>query len=430
LPTREPHRLARYAVARVSELLDHPAELRAELARVHEAFDVEFTVYDAGGALAASSVEPPLPLPPPDERPRYGEAPRHLNARGFAFVAALPGDRGAVVISGGPREGLLLRVAIAIAAVLLALAIGSWPFARSIARPLEQLTAAVGRLGAGDLGTRANLAAGGEVGALGAAFDDMAARLEVLVRGEKELIANVSHELRTPLARMRMALALAEEGDVARARKALTEIGGDVGELERLTDEILAAARLDLVGQGGLPLHRERVEVAALLEEAGERFRAGHPDRELTVDAAGEVPVLDADPALLRRLLGNLLDNAAKYSEAPAPVALTARLAPPARGADAHPPEAGAPAGAEGVDGPLEVVLEVRDHGIGVAEEDLPRLFTPFFRTDRSRARDSGGVGLGLALVRRIAEAHGGRVTAGRADGGGTVFQVTLPAAG
>ena len=76
-----------------------------------------------------------------------------------------------------------------------------------------------------------------------------------------------------------------------------------------------------------------------------------------------------------------------------------------------------------------EVALEVRDRGIGVAEEDLPKLFTPFFRTDRSRARDSGGVGLGLALVRRIAEAHDGRVAARRAEGQGTVFQVTLPTA-
>jgi len=201
---------------------------------------------------------------------------------------------------------------------------------------------------------------------------------------------------------------------VARARKALGEIGDDVGELERLTDEILAAARIDLSGAGGLPLHRERIEVGPLLADAAERFRSRYPGRELALEVAGDLPALDGDPALLRRLLGNLLDNAAKYSEPTTPVRLSARLD-------------GAPGAASEGEG-AAVALEVRDHGIGVAEADLPHLFTPFFRTDRSRARDSGGVGLGLALARRIAEAHGGRIAAQRPDGPGTLFRVTLPA--
>jgi signal transduction histidine kinase len=207
------------------------------------------------------------------------------------------------------------------------------------------------------------------------------------------------------MARIRLALALAEEGDVARARQALGEIGEDLGELERLVEEILAAARLDLAGAGALPLHRAPLEVRALLEDAAGRFRARHQGRVLELALQEPLPAPEADAALLRRLLGNLLDNAAKYSDEAAPVTLAARA------------DGGA------------LVLEVRDRGIGVDPVDLPRLFTPFFRTDRSRARGTGGVGLGLALARRIAEAHGGTVIAELAGGEGMLFRVTLPTA-
>jgi signal transduction histidine kinase len=191
---------------------------------------------------------------------------------------------------------------------------------------------------------------------------------------------------------------------VARARQALGEIGEDLAELEQLVDEILAAARLDLSGAGGLPLHLERLEPGPLLEEVAQRFRARHPARALAVQAEAGLPELEADPALVRRLLGNLLDNAAKYSEPTTPVTLAA-----------HPGGGG-------------LVIEVRDTGIGIDPADLPRLFTPFFRTDRSRARGTGGVGLGLALARRIAEAHRGTIAAESLPGIGTVFRVTLPA--
>jgi signal transduction histidine kinase len=139
------------------------------------------------------------------------------------------------------------------------------------------------------------------------------------------------------------------------------------------------------------------------VSEASDRFRGAWQGRRLEVEAQGPLPTLSGDQALLRRLLFNLLDNAAKYSEPPAPVMLAARA------------------------GPGAAVLEVRDEGIGIAPEDLPRLFTPFFRSDRSRARGTGGVGLGLALARRIAEAHGGTIAVESASGKGTVFRVTLP---
>jgi signal transduction histidine kinase len=379
-------RPAEYAAARFSDLVDDPPATAREVTRLHDAFGVEASVYAADGRLVATSA--------PDAPPRPGP---HRGA--FGWTVPLRGG-GTLVVHSAPHEptrGLLF-----IGAVLVALALGSFPLARSIAAPVELLTVAARRLGEGDLSARANVCARGEIGALGHAFDDMAARLEALVRGERELLANVSHELRTPLARIRVALELAAEGDAERARRYLGEIGQDLAELDGLVADVLATARLDARGAGGLRKDDGPVDVVAVVHDAAERFRSAHEGRILEVAAAEGLPDLEGDAALLRRLLANLLDNAAKYSEPAEPVRLVARE------------EAGA------------VVLEVTDRGIGIPAEDLPRLFTPFFRTDRSRARGTGGTGLGLALARRIAEAHGGAIAAESAAGT-TTFRVTLP---
>jgi signal transduction histidine kinase len=382
-------RPAEYAAARFSDLVGDPAGTAREVARLHEAFGVEASVFAADGRLVATSA----PGAPP--RPSAHHPP-------FDWNVALRGG-GTLVVHSAPHDPT--RGLVFIGAVLVALALASFPLARSIAAPVERLTAAARALGEGDLSARANVCARGELGALGQAFDVMAARLEILVRGERELLANVSHELRTPLARIRVALELAAEGDLEKARRYLGEIGQDLAELDGLVEDVLTTARLDAGVAGGLRKDDGPVDLAQVAAEAAGRFRAGHEGRSLEVQVEGELPALEGDPGLLRRLLGNLLDNAAKYSEPADPVHLTVRR----DGAGA--------------------VIEVRDHGIGIPAEDLPRLFTPFFRTDRSRARGTGGTGLGLALARRIAEAHGGTIAAESAPGAGTTFRVRLPAA-
>ncbi len=396
-------RAAAYAAARASELEGDPARLQAELSRVEEAFGLQASVWDAGGGLIASTASPPLapalvpgPLAP-------GDPPVRLRHRSFGWAVRLA-DGGLLLTAApahDPSRGLLF-----IGAVLAVLALGSIPLARSITSPVERVTAAARRLGAGDLSARSGVRARGEVGELARTFDETAERLERLVRSEQELLANVSHELRTPLARIRVALELAAEGDAERARRHLEGIGADLGELDRLVEDILATARLDLASGGsGFHVRRERLDVAALLLDVARRFASDHPGRALDLDAPAGLPTIEGDAPLLRRLLANLLDNAAKYSEPPAPVTLAVRA------------DAGG------------LVLEVRDRGIGVDAADLPRLFTPFFRTDRSRARGTGGVGLGLALARRIAEGHGGAIQVESAPGAGTTVRVRLPGA-
>ncbi|HET8539777.1 MAG TPA: HAMP domain-containing sensor histidine kinase [Anaeromyxobacter sp.] len=401
----EAARIAGYAAGRIAELAGTPERLGEELGRLRDDFGVKGTIYDADGRPVATSADPPLERVSGRGAPARG-GPVRIRGHGLGFAVPLPAQRGYLLLSGPSRGHDPARGLLFIGAVLVALALGSVPLARSIAAPLETIADAARRLGAGDLAARANLRkARGEVGELGRAFDEMAVRLEALVRGERELLANVSHELRTPLARMRVALELAAEGDRERARRHLAEIGADLSELDALIENVLTAARLDARGAGAWPVARDPVDLAAVVRDAADRFREAHPGRTLEVEVGPAAPGVTGDAALLRRLLAILLDNAAKYSDPPAPVGLALRAA----GAGA--------------------ALEVRDRGIGVDADDLPRLFTPFFRTERSRARGTRGTGLGLVLARRVAEAHGGTIRAESAAGEGTAVRVELPAA-
>lgn len=241
----------------------------------------------------------------------------------------------------------------------------------------------------------------------------MAERLTTVVRSQQELLANVSHELRTPLARIRVALDIASEGDADSAREALSEITEDLQELEELVSVVLTSARLDLASgrasPTGMPLAKESVDLGLTLEKAAHRFHMAAPDRELRLDlGAVQEPraILMGDTVLLRRAFDNLLDNARAYSDSSQPITFQCRRSEQGR-----------------------IEVDVIDHGIGVGPEDLPHLATPFFRTDRSRNRKSGGLGLGLLLTRRIIEAHGGTVRFSSELGRGTTVTVTLPAA-
>jgi signal transduction histidine kinase len=300
--------------------------------------------------------------------------------------------------------------AVIVALMLAGAGVVSWITARTLARPLSRLSGAARDFGAGKLDTRVDLARSDEIGDVAAAFDEMAERVTTLLRAEKELLANVSHELRTPLARIRVALEIAEEGDAETARAALGDIAEDLGELERLISDVLTAARLDLgegpSGSGIPPLRRERIDLVGMLDHAAARFRSAHPDRLLVVAIAPGLPEVDGDPVLLRRVVDNLLENAHKY---------TPRIAE-----DVELRAAGGPDG---------VRIEVRDRGLGIAPEDLPHVFRPFFRADRSRTRATGGLGLGLALARRIVEAHAGTIALESRVGEGTRAVVCLPAA-
>lgn len=392
--------------------IDDPAALSRDLAATRAQIGMEISVYDREGALVASNTAPPL------------TAPRH------ARDAALAGDRavslargetvarlrrggaslGYVVLRSHPPRLPMTRVLLVLAACLALAALASVPLARSVVKPIVTLQRAAQRIGGGDLTTRVALDRADEIGDLARGFDEMAGRIAAFVRAEKELLANTSHELRTPLSRIRVVLELASDGDPARAQRYLGEIAQDLAELDRLVEDVLTTAKLDLAegkaGFGRVPMHVEEVIAEDLIERSRARFAGLYPDRSLSVTIAEPLPGLRGDPVMMRRVLDNLLDNAVKHAPAPARVEIAAQVA------------------GGGLD------IEVRDDGPGMAAHVAERAFEPFYRGDASRDRRTGGVGLGLSLVRRIVEAHGGRVELDTAPERGTTFRVHLPGAG
>jgi signal transduction histidine kinase len=372
----------------------------AQLPELADELGVNLVVYTDDGrrvAAAGHRVLPPLPSPEVALLHRADHAPRH---RHLVAASAVGPGRYLRLSLRITHAQLLLRFLSLLAVVVVVLALASAPLARAISRPIEQLAQVARKLGEGDLGARASLQRTDEIGALGRTLDEMAERLGRLLEGHRDLLANVSHELRTPLARIRVALSLAAEAPPDEAARHLRTIEEDVTELETLVGDLLTASRLDAGGR--LVLRRERVEPKTLVAEVIGRFERRYAGRRLETRLE-EVPAIDGEPALLGRVLDNLLDNAARYSEAPSPVEVS--LGPEADG----------------------IVLAVRDRGVGIAEEDQARLFTPFFRADKSRGRHTGGVGLGLTLSKRIVEAHGGRIAVLSRPGEGTTVRVWLP---
>jgi signal transduction histidine kinase len=226
----------------------------------------------------------------------------------------------------------------------------------------------------------------------------MADRIQATRKAERELLANVSHELRTPLARMKIALELIHPPDPS-LQKRLADLGGEVDELDRLIADVLTATRLDLAA---VPLRKVRLKVADLVRKSLERALQLEPSLDVETRLDGDLAI-EADEALAVRAIDNLLDNARKYGDGKE-VEIDARR-----------------------DGSSAVVA-VRDHGPGIPEGELPHVFDPFFRGEGVRGRASG-FGLGLALARRVAEAHGGTATASNAEGGGARIELRLPAA-
>ncbi len=289
------------------------------------------------------------------------------------------------------------RLAIMTIAILVA-AVTSLLLARYLSAPIVRLQRASRALAAGVLETRVGSPSNqrsDEVGILARDFDTMAERIQALVTDKDTLLRDVSHELRSPLARMRMALALAQRRANDAAQPDLSRIEKAAEQLDELIGQILTLARL----RTQEPPKREPLPLDELVTDVLDDARFEHPDAQIEFHTDGPVVVL-ADKRGLRSAVDNVVRNALSYA---------------------------------GADGPIEVrlersddgfVLRVRDSGPGVPEEDLTRIFEPFFRGDGSRDHRTTGQGIGLAITARVMELHGGQVTAAnRADGG---LEITL----
>jgi signal transduction histidine kinase len=260
--------------------------------------------------------------------------------------------------------------------------------------PLRALQQGVARLSAGDLDVVLENRTRDEFGALTGAFNRMAGRVKEMVQARDQLLLDVSHELRSPLTRLKVALALLPDSGKKEQAEA------DVAEMEAMITELLEFERL----RDGRALRVTREDLVALLREAARAYENGSPGVGVTASPA-EI-LLDLDVDGVRTVLRNLIGNAAKYSLP-----------------DSRPIEVSAVRRGD------TLVVRVVDDGPGIPEGDLPRLFEPFFRVDRSRSRRTGGYGLGLSICKRIVEAHGGTISAANNSGRGACFTLTFPMA-
>ena len=297
---------------------------------------------------------------------------------GLAIAASAGAALGVYHLTGGEaRIGVFVVVA-----VVLWMASGA--MAWRLTRPLFQVIRVARAIGDGKTGTRLELGRhDDELGVLADSINDMAARIEKQLADQRELLASVSHEIRTPLGHMRILLDTARDRSVDAAL--VDDLEREVLEVDRLVAQLLAGSRLDFDA-----IDRRELDAAAMAALALER--AGIDAARLEV--AADDTRLQGDPTLLARALGNLLDNAARHGGGATRLRVRA--------------------GAGDDDGAL--VFEVEDAGPGFADADLGRVFESFYRGER---RGAGSLGLGLALVRRIAVAHCCRATAENVPGGG-----------
>jgi heavy metal sensor kinase len=284
---------------------------------------------------------------------------------------------------------------------LASLGIG-YVVAGRVLRPIGKITAAARRIQASNLSERIALEGPqDELKTLADTFDAMLERLDTSFTAQRQFVADASHELRNPLAviRTNADVALQEEGVPEEVRTRLEAVRRATDRMRRLVDDLLALARLELAsGQ------RSEVDLATLVAEVGDELDPLARTRGLTLEAHAEPGLrVVADRDAVKRALANLLDNAFRHSPAGAPV----RVAAERRNGWA--------------------VLSVADDGPGLSPVEQELVFERFWRSDSSRSRESGGAGLGLAIVRRIAESHGGEVGVTSSPGAGATFEIRLP---
>lgn len=355
------------------------ATQRDAAAKLAQELNIDIGLFRAEGELIASTSNAIK------WRPRRSRRGWHRMRGGMGWGLYLPDNRW-VVVDIGRRGGRrpLLGFLLFLSAIALGVAAVAFPFVRRLTRRIERLQLGVEKIGSGDLAARVDVEGRDEVAALATSFNTAAEKIEGLVASHKLLLANASHELRTPLSRIRLGIELLKSDDDARK----AELQHDIAELDALIDEILLMSRLDDAAHIEL---NDDVDLVGLVAEECARYE--------NCSLTGTAPTIRGDARLLRRLLRNLLDNAGKHGVLPAQVTIGA---------------------AEGF-----AVLTFADQGPGIAPDEREKVFQPFYRS--AGKQNLRGYGLGLPLVRQIAEAHGGSAAIVDGAEGGSYFEIRLP---
>jgi two-component system sensor histidine kinase CpxA len=405
-------RLARYAAEaqHIAELAGIEG-LKKWLREIDRSEPVPLLLVDREGAELLGRTVPPLAT---ERMMREGMRPRHMGpmARPRALIRLpdqseyllIPDFQGVTLgrVLARPRVIALPLVVAALVSGLVCLVL-----ARYLTAPLARLRRATESYASGDLSARVAPSLGArrdEVAELARAFDRMAEQLQALMGAQRQLLSDVSHELRSPLARLQVALGLARQRAEGRASGELDRIERESERLNELIGQVLSLARLE---SGVTAPAREPVDLAELLERvaADADFEARAANRRVEISQSTPAMV-EGDARLLRSALENIARNAVRYTAEGTAVTLSLARDPQQ----------------------ARWLVTIRDHGPGVPDDMLPRLFEPFVRVGDARDRATGGYGLGLAIARKAIHLHGGGVSASNEPSGGLRIVVALPA--
>jgi signal transduction histidine kinase len=296
------------------------------------------------------------------------------------------------------NRSLLLggSVAIVIAFVL------TFVLSRRMSSPIGVLAETARRLGQGDLSQRVQFQGKGEVGMLAQAFNSMAADLERAEQLRRNLVADVAHELRTPLSNIQGYLEAIRDRVVKPNAATIRSLSEETVLLSRLVNEL---QELSLAEAGELKLVYQAEDIAKLIKQAVTPWQPKVSAKEisLSLDLPDNLPLVNIDWPRVNQVLHNLLENAVTYTRKGGTINVAA------------------------ITQGDWVEVSVSDTGEGIPAEDLPHIFERLYRVDKSRARATGGSGLGLTIAKRLVEAHGGKITVQSKLGKGSRFSFTLP---
>ncbi len=384
--------------------------------------------YPAGEKVVGPALAPAMPLRPDGETIGYLLWPVPPER---AAVAAMPGPEGAFLQRIGWASAVSALVAAAFALVLGIL------LARTLTRPIRELTEATRAMAGGQLGQRVRVYSRDEIGLLASSFNQMSADLARASLLRKQMTADLAHDLRTPLSILRGYTEGLKDERLQGSPALYALMHEEVVHLQRLVEDLRV---LSLTDAGELTLNRRTVDPTALLERTGLAYfhQAEQQGVALRVAADEDLPSIAVDTDRMTQVLNNLVSNALRHTPAGGSITLSAA---------ADGPQQAEEAGTASASGQVSdheqlntqnstlntqhaVLIRVCDTGAGIEAEDLPQIFHRFYRADKARQRiDSAGSGLGLAIARALVEAHGGTIAVESAPGRGTTFTIALPLA-
>jgi len=336
---------------------------------------------------------------------------RHLASMGSSMGGMMGSDGMMQDVYGNFRDAMREALAWAALAAICSAAVVSWFISRQVVTPVREMMQASQRISEGHYEERIRVAGNiqrdevDELAQLALHFNQMASKLDQTETMRRQLIGDVAHELRTPLTVIKGTMEGLMDGVLPAESATYQQVHQEADRLQRLVADLQELSRVE---SGAVPLDLQPVPVGRLVETVVSRMERLFVDKDVRLDVELPDQLLEvlADEDRLTQVLVNVVGNALKYTQAGGQVEISAR------------------------EKDRQILLAVKDTGIGISAEHLPHVFTRFYRVDKSRARASGGSGIGLTIAKSIVEAHGGRIwVESGGEGKGSTFYITLPVA-